>query len=206
MVTPAEFTWREWVLGEGRFAGRGPRSSPRPDVGYGDPSKSQKPVPEDWWYRLEMFLAHRSDYAESGQKGPEVPSKGDAATAQLTAHFNVREFDCHDGRKVPAVALPALERLCKDILEPLRDQFGAAHVLSGYRPVDYNRAIGGARYSQHIYEITPNAVAADLTFKMGGPATWAQAADRLGAGGVGRYDHSGFVHVDNRPGRARWTG
>jgi hypothetical protein len=205
-VSKNEFLWREWLLGEGRYKGKGPRSRPRPDVGYGDPSKGQENVPPEWWGRLEAFLAKRSDYSEPGRKTPEPPAPtAPAKTGQLTPHFNVREFDCHDGRRVPAVAVPALTKLCR-LLEQLRDEFGPAIVLSGYRPRDYNARIGGARFSQHIYELTPASVAADLVFATGTPASWARAAGEHRAGGVGRYDRSGFVHVDNRPDLARWTG
>jgi hypothetical protein len=204
-VGAKEFLWREWVLGEQRFAGAGPRSDPRPDVGYGGPG--QRPVPKAWWARFEEFLVNRSDHAEPGGGQPgKGSSTMPAPTGQLSPHFNVREFDCHDGRKVPAVAVPALKRLARDYLEPMRAKFGPAKVLSGYRPADYNARIGGAKFSEHIYDHSPESVAADLVFSRGTPALWAAEADRLGAGGVGRYDRSGFVHVDNRPVRARWSG
>ena len=43
-------------------------------------------------------------------------------------------------------------KLCNTYLEPMRKKFGVARVLSGYRHELYNRLIGGARHSQHIYE------------------------------------------------------
>jgi hypothetical protein len=199
-VTAQEFRWREWLLGEGEFKGKGQKSQPRPDF--------PLPIEKEWWARLEEFLARRSDHAEPGLKhdnplsNPLVP----ASTSQLTPHFNVREFDCHNGARVPDRAVPALKRLCEVYLEPMRAKFGQAHVLSGYRPEEYNKNIGGATFSQHIYELSPDAVAADTTYASGKPADWAAHADHLGAGGVGRYDGSGFVHIDNRPGPARWTG
>ena len=196
-VSKAEFLWREWLLGEGRYAGKGPRSQPRPNVGYGDPAKGQKPVPQTWWTRLEAFLARRDDSKEQTVPPPADP-------AQLSPHFHAREFNCKDGRKVPTFAYPALKRLCVGYLEPMRTMFGPCLVMSGYRPADYNARIGGAKYSQHIYELTPDSVAADLIFRTGTPAQWAALADNLGAGGVGRYPS--FVHVDNRPVKARWTG
>jgi hypothetical protein len=51
-----------------------------------------------------------------------------------------------------------------------------------------------------------------LRFDKGTPAQWAafarglRASKNNGNGGVGRYDHSGFVHVDNRGYKADWTG
>jgi hypothetical protein len=197
-VSKSEFLWCEWILGEARYAGKGPRSQPRPDVGYGDPTKGQKPVPQEWWKRLEAFLTRRDDKAETPLPVPQLPA------GYASPHFHISEFDCHDGRKVPAFAVPALRDLCARFLEPMRTAFGPALVMSGYRPADYNARIGGAKFSQHIYELTPQSVAADLIFRTGTPGAWAQLADQLGAGGVGRYPS--FVHVDNRPERARWTG
>lgn len=51
-VTPVEFEWREWRLGEGRYRGRRPASSPRP-------AHFPKLIPPAWWARLAAFLARR---------------------------------------------------------------------------------------------------------------------------------------------------
>lgn len=200
-VSKTEFHWREWVLGEGRYTGQGSRPKPRPDFGYGEPG--QEPIPGAWWKRLEVFLTRRDDHAEVPGKPPvPKPDPTPAKPGQLTPHFRVEEFNCHDGTKVPKVAIPALDRLATKYLEPLRAKFGTCTVMSGYRHRAYNRKIGGAQFSQHIYDDGPSSVAADLIFAKGRPRDWAAEADRLGAGGVGTYP--GFVHVDNRPGRARW--
>lgn len=199
-VSKAELLWREWFLGEGRFKGDPRNYARRHETGA--PAK----IKSGWWERLEAFLAKRADYSEPGRKGDNPVPVTPRPDGQLTPHFNVREFDCKDGRKVPSDAVPALTKLCTKYLEPMRAHFGPCHVLSGYRHEVYNRRIGGAKYSQHIYELTPDSVAADLVFRTGTPKEWAAFADQLGAGGVGRYDNSGFVHVDNRPNKARWTG
>lgn len=127
---------------------------------------------------------------------------------QLSPHFHLREFHCKNGARVPMAARPALRRLCRDVLEPLRREFGPCTVMSGYRTRAYNASIGGARFSQHIYDDGPESVATDLVFSRGTPEQWARAADRImrGGGGLGTYPRSGFIHVDNRKGRARWTG
>lgn len=52
LVSPEEFLWREWRLGEGRFKGRGPTSSPRPTA-------FPKVIPPTWWARLAAFLLKR---------------------------------------------------------------------------------------------------------------------------------------------------
>src|SRR3712207_766655 len=155
-----------------------------------------------------------AEASEEDRAEIEAESTGDvtleSATAQrsrrLSPHFVLAEFHCHDGTPVPAAALPALRRLVKEVLEPMRGKFGQCKVNSGYRTVAYNRRIGGASASQHLYDQSPADVAADLTFASGTPQEWASEAERLlkGGGGIGTY--ASFTHVDNRRGPARWTG
>lgn len=127
---------------------------------------------------------------------------------QLTANFHVREFHCHDGTKVPANMHDDLRDLCRRVLEPLRDEFGACRVMSGYRHASYNASIGGASASFHIYDLRDSQPAADVIFERGNPAQWAaRARELLGdTGGVGEYRASGFVHCDTRSYRADWSG
>lgn len=60
----------------------------------------------------------------------------------------------------PAVCeVAALERLVLYVLDPLREWFGAPiTVTSGYRSVAVNKAVGGAKTSQHL-----RGEAADIT-------------------------------------------
>lgn len=161
------------------------------------PSVSVPLKGEPGWDNL---MAQRQDFWAEG------------ANAQLTQHFAVEEFFTHDGSAVPLLARPGLVQLCKVFLEPMRAKFGSCLVLSGYRHEVYNRLIGGARHSQHIYEQTFESVAADVRFEKGTPAAWAAEAKRIrtekrgGKGGVGLYPRSGFVHVDNRNWKADWSG
>jgi len=123
-------------------------------------------------------------------------------------HLTWDELACHDAQKTPypmewratrAVDLAALfERIrtaCGDV--PLR-------VLSGYRTPQHNRRIAGAPDSQHLHgRALDVAVPPELTF--------AQFYERIRTlhrtGGIGRYEHAGFVHVDVRPGRlVAWNG
>lgn len=47
--------------------------------------------------------------------------------------------------------IEALEKLCINVLQPVRDYFGPVVITSGYRSKTLNEAIGGAATSQHCY-------------------------------------------------------
>jgi|tagenome__1003787_1003787.scaffolds.fasta_scaffold20300870_2 uncharacterized protein YcbK (DUF882 family) len=121
---------------------------------------------------------------------------------RLTAHFNSAEFDCHDGTPTPAHAYDDLRRLCRDFLEPLRHRFGPVIIVSGYRHAAYNRQVGGAPDSFHIYRESRAGAAADVQARNGGPAQWTSYLNALHANGL--HGYSDHVHVDNRAGSARW--
>ncbi|MBD0290128.1 MAG: hypothetical protein ICV74_02635 [Thermoleophilia bacterium] len=130
-----------------------------------------------------------------------------AGPLRLSANFVLSEFHCKDAQRtpVPAVSVPALRRLARNVLQPMRNRFGTCTVNSGFRTDAKNAEVGGVPRSQHLYHRTPRDVAADVTFATGTPRDWAREADRLlPQGGVGQY--TSFVHVDNRTTRARWTG
>ena len=101
------------------------------------------------------------------------------------------------------------------MLEPLRARFGVCSVVSGYRHPTYNARIGGAKRSVHMAGRGGGipGVAADVRFAKGGPIQWSQAAEPLmrrwypPGGGLGTYPGGGgWIHVDTRDYRARWTG
>lgn len=128
---------------------------------------------------------------------------------KVSAHFRYQEFQTKDGTPIPLRAVPGLQRLCREQLEPMRARFGTVHVLSGYRHRKYNKSIGGASQSYHIWDEHPLEPAADLVFASGSPGEWAAYARKLrgtGGGGVGLYPTSGFVHVDVRRSKADWSG
>lgn len=134
-----------------------------------------------------------------------------ARPSKLSAHFRLSEFACRDGTPVPTSCRALLrDELVNEVLEPLRDTFGACHVLSGYRHRRYNASIGGATDSRHIYlPDRGRGLAADIWFPRGGVGDWGGAAsrrlDRLGwGGGVGLYPKQRFIHVDTRRARSRW--
>lgn len=122
---------------------------------------------------------------------------------QLGPHFDVEEFDCHDGTQLPLNAQPALGYLVAHILEPLRSAFGAVHIVSGYRTPHENGMVGGAPDSRHLYDTHPSTPAVDLTCENGTTRDWYNwLARQLIAGGLGYY--TSHVHVDLRSTAARW--
>lgn len=130
---------------------------------------------------------------------------------KVSEHFRYIEFYTKDGTPIPTLAVPGLQRICRLMLEPLRAEFGACYVTSGYRHFHYNRSIGGASDSRHVWDKRPNEVAVDVTFAHGNPDAWARAADglldaRKIGGGLGTYRNLGFIHIDLRPHAARWSG
>lgn len=135
----------------------------------------------------------RQRYEASGEA-----ARAAAAARQLSPNFNLSEFHCRDGTPVPDNTVDGLERLCVEVLQPLRDKFGVGTVSSGFRSKSHNEKVNGASRSYHRYDLRPGFAAADMKFRTGSPSAWADEADRIlgSRGGVGRY--STFVHVDNR--------
>lgn len=155
----------------------------------------------------------------SAPSPPYPPSFATGATlggmVRLSPHFQLSEFDTHDGTHVPTDVADDYRRLCERVLEPLRERYGVCSVVSGYRHPRYNAAIGGAKRSVHMCGRGGGirGVAADVRFARGTPGLWAKAADQLlrrhypPGGGLGVYPVSGgWIHVDTRGYEARWTG
>jgi len=121
----------------------------------------------------------------------------------LTKNFDITEFSCNDGTPVPSEYLPNVKKLAEQ-LQILRDELNEPiHINSAYRHKEYNKKIGGEKNSQHLL-----AKAADITVKSKTPKQLAAIIEKLISegklkfGGMGVYP--GFVHVDIRPGKARW--
>lgn len=149
----------------------------------------------------------------------EIDGAADPAAAagpgpvRLSQNFFLKEFHCCRGHcsrsAVPSEAVPALRRLVKKVLQPMREEFGRCDVNSGYRNAAHNSHVGGVSDSLHVYDRKPGAPAVDVTFATGTVDQWAakarQRLNQLGdVGGVGRYPSKNFVHVDLGPKRT-WT-
>lgn len=147
---------------------------------------------------MRFQRAHR--LAVDGIVGPHTT----AALRQLerpggdTAHFRWREFESRDGQRF-AGGRETGRRLRENVrrlmwkLEALRQKAGdqPLTINSGFRSVAHNRAVGGARNSQHMY-----GIAADLSVAGRTPRQLQALAKSCGLSAVIRY--RAHVHVDSR--------
>ena len=116
---------------------------------------------------------------------------------QLSHNFKVNEFACLDGSEVILICPELVE-----VLQDVRNHFKAPVTInSGYRSEPYNKKVGGATKSQHIY-----GKAADIVVKDVKPAAVASYLENKYPGkyGIGRYDK--FTHIDTRELMSRWKG
>ena len=123
---------------------------------------------------------------------------------QLTRNFNSKEFDCKDGTPVPEKYMGNLQELANN-LQILRNELGVPVTVtgSGYRTPSHNKAVGGAKDSQHL-----TASAGDINAKGFTPKQLHAriesliASKKMKQGGLGLYE--GFVHYDIRGNKVRW--
>lgn len=135
----------------------------------------------------------------------EYRLKRDGPTA-LAPNLRVREFACRAADTI------LIDDELVVLLQCIREHFGAkVHITSGYRTAAYNATLPGAsKNSQHI-----QGRAADFWVEGVPVATVADYAEKLlpGRGGIGRYPKdaahpsrkTGWVHIDTRPNKSRWT-
>lgn len=106
--------------------------------------------------------------------------------------FSPREMACKGtGRLV-------IDTGAMDKLQALRDRLGKPMiVVSAYRSPEHNRAVGGAKASQHL-----EAKAFDISMANHDPHQFEAAARAVGFTGFGYYVKNGFMHIDTGPARS----
>ena len=122
---------------------------------------------------------------------------------RLAPSFTVREFRCRDGSDAIMI-----DQTLVVLLQAIREHFNKPiTITSGYRTAAHNTAVGGSRSSQHLLGKAADIQVADTTVE----AVAAYAESLMPDwGGVGRYPvkagrTKGWVHVDTRPNKSRWT-
>ena len=118
----------------------------------------------------------------------------------LSKHFSLWEFACPgtllNSTFVDSRLLLALEELRALLRQPI-------YILSGYRTLEHNTAIGGSTNSQHLLGKAADIIVPELNIMQIAEEAIKVEAFRLG--GVGLYPLEKFVHLDVRGYMARWA-
>lgn len=124
-------------------------------------------------------------------------SNANLGGSNVSKNFKVKEFACKDGSDPVFISKELV-----DVLQKIRSHFGKpVNINSGFRTASYNKKIGGATYSQHLY-----GTAADIVVTGVEPKKVAAYVETLmpNSGGIGIYPT--FTHVDVREKKSRWNG
>ena len=121
-------------------------------------------------------------------------NKKDGAT-QITSHFKVREFACHDGTDTVLVDVDGVRKLELMRLWARR----SVRVTSGYRTPEHNRKVGGSSTSYHT-----RGQAFDIVVEGKTPTEAARFAQIVGFTGIEVNKDSNYLHVDTRSTRYYW--
>jgi len=146
---------------------------------------------------LQKWLGIKVDGIVGSQTKSAVDQAKKQAGLKGTNNFNIDEFRCSDNGEMLKSGMDS-ELVLN--LEVLRYELGNKPVTinSGYRTPSYNKVVGGAANSQHLYGKATDIVVDDVR-----PGIVQKHANDLFAnGGLGHYNT--FTHVDTRGYRARW--
>ena len=156
--------------------------------------------------KMEIPNPAHENGGNNGQQ-EQAESGGPVPDGNVTANFAWSEFRSRgDNKAVPEPYRANVRRLCQ-ALEVIRAAFGGREMVlnSGWRSSWWNKQVGGASASQHLY-----GRAADLKVNGISIARTKQVIEQLiqqgkiPQGGIGTY--TTFCHYDIRGSAARWSG
>lgn len=117
---------------------------------------------------------------------------------KISKFFNDYEFKCHCG-KCTLVAPP---KQLLAILDDVREHFDRpTTIMSGHRCEAHNKAVGGAKNSQHKLGIAADIIVSGIAPSKVHEYLVTKYPNELG---IGKYSY--FTHVDVRKGKSRWNG
>lgn len=122
---------------------------------------------------------------------------------KLSKNFNLSEFASHDGAPTPPEVLANLQELANN-LQVLRDYLGTPlKINSGYRSPAHNKAVGGAKFSQHVLGKAADISSNKYTHEQIHAAILHLIKEgKMKEGGLGIYNS--WIHYDTRGTEARW--
>ncbi len=99
-------------------------------------------------------------------------------------------------------ALGNLHYLCKNVLQPLRDQIGRMQITSGYRSPEVNMVLGAQGYpvsdtSQHLTGQAVDFIPLDVPYDMAWSVVQEFIADGYPIDQAGNYSSSGHIHISS---------
>ena len=117
---------------------------------------------------------------------------------KLTENFKLSEFDCKCCNTVK------LDSVLVEMLQKLRSRYGKGlTVISGYRCLKHNKAVGGAKDSYHMHgnavDIKPSS-----KYSIEDLQKLCKLAHEIGFRRIGIYPDDMMVHVDNGKGERYW--
>ncbi|MBX2864070.1 MAG: hypothetical protein KTR27_10970 [Leptolyngbyaceae cyanobacterium MAG.088] len=127
----------------------------------------------------------------------------------ITPHITYGEFALYDEERrfQHSFQCKTAYEICL-FLEKCRDYFGSNPLVitSGYRPPTVNKRVGGARLSEHLYDV-PDTGAVDFYIKDVSIYEVEYWCDQTFPHSIGYGAQRGFVHLGMRPGkpRVRWV-
>ena len=110
-------------------------------------------------------------------------------------NFRPNEMACRGTGKL------GIDEHSMDCLQSLRETLNSPLIIhSAYRSPEHNRAVGGAKHSQHLL-----AKAFDVSMLNHDPIHFEEIARRCGFTSFGHYPKQNFMHIDTRAVAARWN-